>query len=129
VMLAPDRKNWIYVGRRDHMIKTRGYRVELGEIENALYRHEEIKETAVVAIPDDLLGNRLRAFVVLSPGSTVTEKELETFCAKHVPKYMVPEKIELCDSLPKTSSGKTDRTALAAICGRNQTAASRAVAS
>jgi amino acid adenylation domain-containing protein len=112
VVLAPDRKNWIYVGRRDHMVKSRGYRIELGEIENALYRHEQVKEAAVVAIPDDLLGNRLRGYVVLAEGSTITAKELEGFCAQHVPKYMVPERIEFREILPKTSSGKIDRTAL-----------------
>lgn len=114
VTLAPDRKNWLYVGRRDHMIKSRGYRIELGEIESALYRHDQVKEAAVVAIPDELLGNRIRAFVVLAEGSTVAAKELEAFCARHVPKYMVPERIEFRDALPKTSSGKTDRTALVA---------------
>jgi amino acid adenylation domain-containing protein len=114
VMLADDRKNWIYVGRRDHMIKTRGYRVELGEIENALYRHQDVKETAAIAIPDELVGNRIRAFVVLAADSRLTARELEAFCAQIVPKYMVPERIELRSELPKTSSGKVDRTALSA---------------
>ena len=113
VKLHEDRRNWIYVGRRDHMIKTRGYRVELGEIETALYKHEEVKEAAVVAIPDDILGSRLRAFAVLAEGSTLKSKELEVFCAKLVPKYMVPESFEFCQELPKTSTGKIDRTALA----------------
>jgi amino acid adenylation domain-containing protein len=113
VKLAEDRVNWIYTGRRDHMVKSRGYRVELGEIENALYRHEAVKEAAVVAIPDELLGNRLRAFVAPAPGSTLTAKELKVFCAQHVPGYMVPEAFEFRDILPKTSSGKIDRTALA----------------
>jgi amino acid adenylation domain-containing protein len=114
VTLAEDRKNWIYMGRRDHMIKTRGYRVELGEIENALYRHADVKETAAVAIPDELVGNRIRAFVVLAPDSQLTAKDLETFCARIVPKYMLPERIEFRGELPKTSSGKIDRTALLA---------------
>lgn len=114
VTLAEDRKNWIYVGRGDHMIKSRGYRIELGEIENALYRHEHVKEAVAIAIPDDLLGNRIRAFVVPVAGSPVTPKELEAFCARQLPKYMVPERIELRDLLLKTSSGKVDRTALAA---------------
>ncbi|MBC8095894.1 MAG: amino acid adenylation domain-containing protein [Akkermansiaceae bacterium] len=114
VTLAPDRKNWLYVGRRDHMIKSRGYRIELGEIESALHRHEQVKEAVVVAVPDELLGNRIRAFVAVTESNAVTAKELEAFCARHVPKYMVPEKIELCAVLPKTSSGKTDRTALLA---------------
>lgn len=112
VTLAEDRVNWNYVGRRDHMIKSRGYRVELGEIENVLYRHEQVKEAAVVAIPDELLGSRIRCYVVLADGATATPKDLEAFCVKFLPKYMVPEKIELRDFLPKTSSGKVDRPLL-----------------
>lgn len=115
VMLAEDCKNWIYVGRRDHMIKTRGYRVELGEIENALYGHEDVKEAVAVAIPDSLLGNRIRAFVVLAPGSRVTPRELESVCLQTLPKYMIPERFELRDVLPKTSSGKIDRAALSVL--------------
>lgn len=114
VTLAPDLVNWLYVGRRDHMIKSRGYRVELGEIETALYKHDQIKEAAAVAIPDELLGSRIRCFVVLADGSTTAAKDLEAFCAKSLPKYMVPEKIELIDQLPKTSSGKVDRPKLLA---------------
>ena len=53
-----ERGDFIYLGRRDHMVKTRGYRVELGEIESALYAHPAVREAAAVAVPDDLLGNR-----------------------------------------------------------------------
>lgn len=112
VTLAPDLSNWLYVGRRDHMVKSRGYRIELGEIENALGQHEAVKEAAVVPVPDELLGNRIIAFVVFADTGAVTAKELEVFCGQRVPKYMVPEKFEFCDELPKTSSGKTDRPAL-----------------
>ena len=112
VTLAPDRENWLYVGRRDHMIKSRGYRIEIGEIESAFYRHEQVKEAAIVAIPDDMVGNRLRAFVVLADAEAANEKELMAFCSRLLPKYMIPEAIEFHDVLPKTSSGKVDRPAL-----------------
>ncbi|MGE3309834.1 MAG: amino acid adenylation domain-containing protein [Limisphaerales bacterium] len=112
VTLAPDLRNWLYVGRRDHMIKSRGYRIELGEIESAMYRHDQVKEAAVVAVPDELIGNRIRAYAVLSEPASLTAKELEAFCARHVPKYMVPESVTLLESLPKTSTGKIDRQAL-----------------
>ena len=81
----------------------------------ALYQHEDVKEAAAVAIPDSLLGNRIRAFVVLTPGSSLTARELESLCLQTLPKYMVPERFELRDVLPKTSSGKVDRTALSAV--------------
>ncbi|RMF68889.1 MAG: D-alanine--poly(phosphoribitol) ligase [Calditrichaeota bacterium] len=105
--------NYIYLGRRDHMVKSRGYRIELGEVEAILYSHPEVKEAAVVAVPDELIGNRLKAFVVLNKSNGLTAKDLEGFCAKKVPHYMVPEKIELFDTLPKTSTGKIDRPTLA----------------
>lgn len=115
VVLAPDRRNWIYVGRRDHMVKSRGYRIELGEIESALYKHDSVKEAAAIAVPDELLGNRIYAFVVLAADAGVDVAGLRAFCGQHVPSYMVPERIDICDALPKTSTGKTDRTRLGAL--------------
>jgi amino acid adenylation domain-containing protein len=112
VILDPDGTNWRYVGRRDHMVKSRGYRIELGEIEAALYGCEWVKEAAVVAIPDDLLGNRLAAFIVPLEGKNLTIKDLQAHCGQSLPRYMIPEFIEFRASLPKTSTGKIDRTLL-----------------
>jgi amino acid adenylation domain-containing protein len=113
VTLDEEGANWIYVGRRDHMIKSRGYRIELGEIESALYAHTGVKEAAVVAIPDDLIGNRIKAFVAPLERNGLTEKELLEFCSQRLPRYMVPEKVELWEDLPKTSTGKVNRQLLA----------------
>src|ERR1700729_4520665 len=55
--------NYAYLGRRDSMAKIRGYRVELGEVEATLYRHPAIREAAVLPVPDELLGSRLRAVI------------------------------------------------------------------
>lgn len=112
VKLAEDGQTWLFLGRRDHMVKSRGYRIELGEIESVLYRHAEVKEAAAVAVPDELVGNRLHAFVVLAEGSRATVGQLVAFCQQHLPPYMVPERLQLLDELPKTSTGKTDRPAL-----------------
>ena len=114
VRLATDAKNWIYVGRRDHMVKSRGYRIELGEIEAALYAHNGVKESVVVAVPDDIIGNRLKAFVVPVGDDGLTVAALETHCRQLLPTYMIPQHIELLDHLPKTSTGKMDRTTLVA---------------
>jgi amino acid adenylation domain-containing protein len=103
--------NYLFLGRRDHMIKSRGYRIELGEIETVLYNHPQVKEAVVVAVPDDVVGNRIKAFVVLSDNH-VGSAELQGFCLKRIPKYMVPETIELRKELPKTSTGKIDRSTL-----------------
>ena len=100
-----------YVGRRDKMVKSRGYRIELGEIETALYAHAGVKEAAVVAVPDERIGARLIGYVVPGEGA-LTQSELMKFCSERVPRYMVPERIELCGKLPKTSTGKIDKTTL-----------------
>ncbi len=105
--------DYSYLGRRDGMIKSRGYRIELGEIEAALYSHTAVKETAVVAIPDEEIGSRIKAFVCTLEPSMLTKADLQNHCASRVPKYMVPELIEFCNSLPKTSTGKVDRKRLA----------------
>jgi amino acid adenylation domain-containing protein len=113
VILDEDGLNWRFIGRRDHMIKSRGYRIELGEIEAALYGHTGIKEAAVVAIPDELVGNRIKAFVVPLKENGLTITELHTHCRDHLPRYMVPEVIEFRNELPKTSTGKINRPLLA----------------
>lgn len=98
-----------FLGRRDNMIKSRGYRIELGEIETALYSHEDVVEAAVLAIPDEEIGNVIKAVVVLRGGCGIGSPELEYHCAQKIPRYMVPGIIELRDTLPKTSTGKVDR--------------------
>lgn len=107
--------NYIFIGRRDHMIKSRGYRIELGEIEATLYSHPNVKEAGVIAVPDDVIGNRLKAFIVINGNEPVDTQQLRKFCADHIPNYMVPETIEFHQSLPKTSTGKIDRQSLAAL--------------
>jgi amino acid adenylation domain-containing protein len=99
-----------YIGRRDKMIKSRGYRIELGEIEAALYSHPEVKEAAVVAIPDEKVGARIAAYVVCRNGTS--RQELEKYCLDRLPRYMIPEQLELRGDLLKTSTGKIDRTSL-----------------
>jgi len=106
--------NYHYVGRKDHMVKTRGYRVELGEIESALYAHPGVREAAAVALPDELLGNKIKAFVVAENSSSLDEQEVQRHCARMLPRYMVPEEVEFRASLPRTTSDKIDRPRLRA---------------
>jgi amino acid adenylation domain-containing protein len=105
--------NYLFLGRRDNQIKSRGYRIELGEIESVLYRHAKVEEVAAIAIPDEEIGNTIKAVVVTKDRVALPRHELDSFCAKHLPKYMVPACIEFRDALPKTSTGKIDRTTLA----------------
>jgi amino acid adenylation domain-containing protein len=99
--------NLRYVGRRDRMVKKRGFRVELGEIEAALHSHPEIREAAVVALCDDE-GVRIRAHVVSRNGSRLSIIRLKRFCSERLPLYMVPDVFQFHDGLPKTSTDKTD---------------------
>jgi amino acid adenylation domain-containing protein len=110
-------------GRRDHMVKIRGYRVELGEIESALLRVPGIREAAVVAKPEDGANTesdcRLAAFIVPENRSTDEDPRAvlgaDVVCAQlglTIPKYMIPAEIHFLDSLPTTSNGKVDRLSL-----------------
>ena len=111
VTLAED-GNYYFMGRRDSMIKSRGYRIELGEIESALLSHPAVREAAALAIPDDVVGNRIKAIVAIDEAQTVKAADLQQHCGTRIPKYMIPELIEFRPSLPKTSTGKVDRVRL-----------------
>lgn len=104
-----------YRGRRDHMVKVRGYRVELGEIEAALAGHDGVDESVVVAVPDthNGTGSVLACFFAPLPGFSVGDADVMQFLRASVPDYMVPRLVNGLDALPKTSSGKVDRVHLA----------------
>jgi L-proline---[L-prolyl-carrier protein] ligase len=112
VKKAPE-GNYEFMGRRDSMIKSRGYRIELGEIETALMSHAGVMEAAALAIPDEEIGARICAVVSPHDGVKLTMVELQQHCAAKIPKYMIPESIEVRACLPKTSTGKLDRVTLA----------------
>jgi amino acid adenylation domain-containing protein len=122
VRLAED-GNYFFVGRRDHMVKSRGYRIELGEIEQVLHSFDKVKEAAVVPVPDEEIGARLRAFVASQDGVELVADELTAYCLGRLPAYMVPESFDVRAELPKTSTGKTDRQALLASLERERSPA------
>jgi acyl-coenzyme A synthetase/AMP-(fatty) acid ligase len=105
--------NYVYLGRQDGMVKTRGYRVELGEVEAALYEHPAIHEAVVLPVPDELLGSRLRAVIRRDAAGGLTREEVLDHCRQRLPGYMVPDVVEFCEALPRTSTGKVDRARLA----------------
>jgi acyl-coenzyme A synthetase/AMP-(fatty) acid ligase len=106
-----DEGNFVFLGRRDGMVKTRGYRVELGEVETALYGHPRVREALVLPVPDELLGSRLRAFIAAD--GELTREQVLDHCRRRLPAYMVPDVVEFCEALPRTSTGKIDRALLA----------------
>lgn len=113
-----ERGNYAFLGRRDRMIKRRGFRVELGEIEVALYRHPEVHEAAVLADTDATNELRVRAFVSWrgkdGPPSSIV---LKRFLASNLPLYMVPDSFTFLEQLPKTSTDKIDYVRIRSFAG------------
>jgi amino acid adenylation domain-containing protein len=101
-------------GRRDHQVKVRGHRVELGEIEAALCAHAAVREAVAVAFPDREGGARIRAAAVPRAGMGVAVAELTAHLAARLPRYMLPADLEVVADLPRTSTGKVDRGGLRA---------------
>jgi len=107
-----------FVGRSDDVIKTSGYRVGPFEVESALLEHAAVAESAVVGVPDERIGQRIKAYVVLAPGFTGSEalaEELREYVKKTTAPYKYPRDIEFVPELPKTVSGKIRRTELRAM--------------
>jgi acyl-CoA synthetase (AMP-forming)/AMP-acid ligase II len=108
-----DDEGYLYfVARMDDVIKSRGEKVPPKEVENALMNVAGVREAAVIGVPDDLLGQAVKAFVVLDPGVTLTTRDLERECQKRLESFMVPKLIELVPELPKTTTGKIKKTDL-----------------
>lgn len=101
-----------YVGRRDTMIKSSGFRISPTEVEEALFHSGKLRMAAVIGIPDEVLGQTIKAFVVLRNGEARDPEDLIAHCGEKLPRYMVPKTIEFLDELPKTTSGKVDYPAL-----------------
>ena len=99
---------YIFLGRRDRMVKRRGYRVELGEIEAALYRLEGVSEAAVIAVPDEVNGVLIKAFLSWTGEKQPSLIKLKRFSAEQLPLYMVPDRFSFQPALPKTSTDKID---------------------
>jgi len=101
-----------YVGRRDTMIKSSGFRVSPTDVEEVLFDSGHLRQAAVIGIPDELLGQSIKAFVVPKEDVSVEADSLINHCAGRMPRYMVPKAIEIMPELPKTTSGKVDYPAL-----------------
>ena len=107
-----------FVGRADDVIISAGYRIGPFEVESALKEHPAVAESAVVASPDEMRGEIVKAFVILAPGYTASS-ELASELQEHVKTvtapYKYPREIEFVESLPKTISGKIRRVELREI--------------
>jgi acyl-coenzyme A synthetase/AMP-(fatty) acid ligase len=112
IVTLDEKGNYVYIGRNDSLVKCRGFRVDIGEIESTLYKFPGVAQAAVAAVPDDEIGNRLIGFIIPEAGKTVSPDELKAFCSLKIPRYMVPEALFINTSFPRTSTGKVDRKAL-----------------
>jgi acyl-CoA synthetase (AMP-forming)/AMP-acid ligase II len=110
-----DDEGYLYfVARTDDIIKTRSEKVSPVEVENALYRIPGVREAAVVGVPDELLGQAIRAYVVADPAAGLTVQSLRVDSAAFLEPYMVPTQVILCESLPRNPNGKVNKRILAA---------------
>jgi acyl-CoA synthetase (AMP-forming)/AMP-acid ligase II len=108
-----DKEGYLYfVGRMDDIIKSRGEKVAPKEVENVIMNIPGVKEAAVIGVPDDILGQAVKAFVVLEEGVTMGEKQLQKECQSRLENFMVPKYIVEVASLPKTDTGKIKKTGL-----------------
>lgn len=108
-----DKDGWFwYVGRKDDIIKSSGYRIGPFEVESALMEHPAVLECAITAVPDDLRGQIVKATIVLTKNyqpSDALVKELQNHVKKVTAPYKYPRIVEFVKELPKTTSGKIRR--------------------
>lgn len=103
------------VGRQSEMIKTGAHRISPLDIEEVLARCSDVSESAVIGVEDEILGQVIKAFVVLKPGSALTKRDLQLHCKNNLAIYKIPKYLEFINEIPKTSSGKIKRHELQKI--------------
>ena len=108
-----DEEGYLYfVARMDDIIKSRGEKVAPKEVEAALVDIAGVREAAVIGVPDEVLGQAVKAFVVLEAGVTLTEKDIRREAQKRLENFMVPQLVEIVGELPRGATGKVQKSAL-----------------
>ncbi len=98
------------VDRKKNMVISGGENIYCAEVERVLSNHAEVRDCIAYGQPDERLGERLVATVVVPAGSQVSEADIKAYCREHLAIYKVPRSVVLtCEPLPRTASGKTDR--------------------
>ena len=110
------------VGRIKDMFIVGGFNVYPAEIENALLRHPDIKQAAVIGIPDDRMGEVGMAFVVTNSGDPSAAAEIQSWCRDQMANYKVPRAVEVVDELPMNATGKVVKDDLRARVSQRSSA-------
>jgi len=112
-LFRTDEEGFFYfVARKDDVIKSRGEKVPPKEVEQVLYALEDVQEAAVIGVADPVLGQAIKAFVVLNPGSLLTNGDLLRHCRANLEDFMVPRFMEIRTELPKSANGKINKLEL-----------------
>jgi long-chain acyl-CoA synthetase len=110
-----DAQGWFYIlDRKKDQINAGGYKIWPREVEDVLYEHPDVREAAVVGVPDDYRGETVKAFVSLKTGATVSPEQIIAFAKERMAAYKYPRQVEILDEIPKTVSGKVLRRELRA---------------
>lgn len=110
---SQDEKGFLYfLGRKDDMIKCKGERISAKEVENNICAMEGVAEVAVIGLPDEILGQAVKAYIVPAPGAELTERRVLKYCSENMESSMVPRYIEFMEELPRTPNGKIDKKQL-----------------
>ena len=97
------------VGRIKDMVIRGGENIYPREIEEFLYTHPAVADVQVIGVPDERYGEALMAWVILGPGSTVSEEEIREFCKGQIAHFKIPRYVKLVDSFPMTVTGKVQK--------------------
>ncbi|MGR6836075.1 class I adenylate-forming enzyme family protein [Syntrophomonas erecta] len=102
-----DEDGYVYiVDRKKDMINRGGENIYPREIEIVIEEHPKVGEVAVIGIPDNDLGERVKAFIVPKPGQELTGNEIKDFLKDKIAKYKIPEFIDITDNIPRNPTGK-----------------------
>jgi amino acid adenylation domain-containing protein len=99
-------------GRKDRQVKSRGYRIELDDVEAAMLSHAAVETAAAIVIPEETGSVRIEGIVALGKEATVSVDDLRGYLNSRLPRYAVPEHLRIVEAMPRTSSGKIDRVEL-----------------
>src|SRR5262249_32985995 len=121
------RDGWLYTGdvarmdedgffyivqRKKDMIIVSGFNVYPNEVEEVIFTHPAVLEAAVIGVPDEYRGEKVKAFIVLKSGATATADDILELCRANLAKYKVPTLVEFLPALPKSAVGKVLRREL-----------------